>query len=187
MNTETLYEISAKLKKGPIIMNYQYNLQFETLCNSLELGELIKIPEAISGGLLHKMFVIQTSTSKYAVKALNPQIMARPTALNNYIKSERIVSIVSNYIPAQPAKIYNLGFLQNIDNQYYIIFDWIEGNSLKSHEITKANCKKIGSILAEIHKTDSSQIGNSSINELSNGIQQIDLELLFKYGERNSF
>lgn len=161
-------------------MNYQYNLQFEKLCNTLELGELIKTPEAISGGLLHRMFAIETSKGNYAVKALNPQIMARTTALNNYIKSERIVNIVSNHIPAQPAKIYNGTFLQNIDNQFYMVFDWIEGHSLKSHESTKAHCKKIGSILAEIHRTDFSQIGNS--NEFSNAKKEMDWNFYLNKG-----
>src|SRR5690606_22054004 len=107
-------------------MNFQYNLKFEELCNTLQLGKLIKPPEAITGGHLHRMFAVETSSGKYAIKTLNPHIMARPTALKNYIKSERIVSIVSNHVPAQQANIYNGSFLQNIDNQYYIIFDWIE-------------------------------------------------------------
>ncbi|WP_235439599.1 hypothetical protein [Paenibacillus sp. DMB20] len=110
-------------------MNYQYNLHFEKLCNTLDLGELIKPPEAISGGLLHRMFAIETSIGKYAVKALNPQIMARPTALNNFIKSERIVSIASNHIPAQPAKIYKGALLQNIDNQFYIVLTGLKGGA----------------------------------------------------------
>ncbi|MBQ4898259.1 phosphotransferase [Paenibacillus sp. Marseille-P2973] len=182
-NTGYVIGNQVKRKKGPFIVNYQYNFQFESLCNSLELGELITPPKAISGGLLHRMFALQTAKGKYAVKALNPHIMARPTALNNYITSERIVSTVSNYIPAQPAKIYNGRFLQKIDNQYYMIFDWIEGNCLKSHEITKANCKKIGSILADIHKIDFSQVGDSRFNELSKGIQQIDWNFYLNKGK----
>lgn len=161
-------------------MNNQYNLQFEKLCNKLELGEIITPIEAIPGGLLHKMFAIETSKGKFAVKALNLQIMARPTALNNYIKSERIVSIASNHIPAQSANIYHGAFLQNMDNQFYIVFDWIEGSSLKSHEITKDNCKQIGSILAEIHKTDFSQIGNN--DEVFTSMREIDWNFYLNKG-----
>ena len=161
-------------------MNFQYNLQFKKLCNSLNLGDLIKTPEAITGGLLHKMFAVETTNGKYAIKALNPQIMARSTALNNYNLAERIVSIASTHIPAQQAKIFNEAFLHNIDNQFYIIFDWIEGNSLKSHEITKENCRKIGSILAEIHQTDFFQI--NTIDEFSNSIHQIDWNFYLNRG-----
>lgn len=162
-------------------MNSQYNLQFVKLCNILKLGELIKTPEAISGGLLHRMFAIETSNGQYAVKALNPQIMARPTALNNYIKSEGIASILSNHIPAQPAKVYEGTFLQDIDNQFYMVFDWIEGCSLETSEITEAMCKKIGSILAAIHKTDFSEIRN--IHEALNEKQQIDWSFYLNKGK----
>ncbi len=53
----------------------QYNLQFEKLCDMLELGEIVGVPKAISGGLLHRMYSVETTQGKYAVKALNPQIM----------------------------------------------------------------------------------------------------------------
>ncbi|MBA9084113.1 tRNA A-37 threonylcarbamoyl transferase component Bud32 [Fontibacillus solani] len=143
-------------------MNHQYHLQFEKLCDVLKLGEIIKTPEVISGGLLHKMFALETTTGKFAVKALNPQIMARPTALHNYIESERIVKIASKNLSAQPAKKINDRCIQNIDGQFYLVFDWIDGHSLKSHEIKINHCKKIGSILAEIHRTDFSQIENNN-------------------------
>lgn len=41
-----------------------YNLQFEKLCSVLQLGEIVDVPEKISGGLLHRMYAIQTTTSK---------------------------------------------------------------------------------------------------------------------------
>lgn len=132
----------------------QYNLQFEKLCTSLKLGKIIETPKILSGGLSHKMFEVETTKGKYAVKALNPMIMARPTALDNYKRAEAIVNIASNTILALPAKIINDTFIQNIDNQFYLIFDWTEGRSLKSHELNLNHCKKIGSVLAEIHKTD---------------------------------
>lgn len=136
----------------------QYNFQFEKLCTTLELGEILELPEAISGGLLHRMFALETTKGKYAIKALNPQIMSRPAALNNFIISERIAKIAANRIPAQPAKTIYGEFIQNIDDQFYLIFDWIEGVSLKSNQISNVHCEKIGSILADIHKTDFSEL-----------------------------
>lgn len=55
-----------------------YNIQLEMLCKTLQLGELIYEPQELSGGLMHKMLAIQTTTGKYAIKALNPKVMARP-------------------------------------------------------------------------------------------------------------
>jgi thiamine kinase-like enzyme len=162
-------------------MNSNYNIQLEKLCRMLDLGELIRPPEAVTGGLLHRMFAINTTNGKYAVKALNPQIMTRPTAIDNYMKSERIVNIASRYIPAQPAKVYKGVFLQKIDNQYYMVFDWIEGFSMKLSEITKDHCKKMGSILADIHKTDFSQIGN--FDGFSIETRQIDWNFYLNKGK----
>lgn len=137
-----------------------YHIQLEKLCRALELGKLTTTPEPITGGLLHKMFAVETVNGKYAIKMLNPQIMARPTARSNYIQSEKIVQLAAKHIPAQPARIYNGTFLQNIDHQWYIVFDWLEGQSLQSHEITIDHCMKMGAILADIHNIDFSAVEN---------------------------
>lgn len=137
----------------------EYNLQFEELCSALQLGEITCVPEAISGGLLHKMYTVQTTNGKYAVKALNPQIMLRPTAMQNFINSERIANIATNHVPALSAKIVNGTFMHKIADQFYLIFDWIDGKSLKSNEIDVVHCEKMGIILADIHRTDFSELG----------------------------
>lgn len=137
----------------------QYNVQFEKVCRTLQLGEIVGMPESISGGLLHKMYAIATKQGKYAIKALNPQIMIRPTAKQNLIRSEQIANVAANRIAALPAKTVHGSFLHEIDNQYYLVFDWIEGRSLKPGEIHKVHCEKIGAIVAEIHSTDFSEIG----------------------------
>jgi len=139
-------------------MNHQYNLQFDKLCESLKLGEVSSAPHAITGGLLHRMFAVETTKGKYAIKALNPQIMARPTAMRNYIRSENIANIASNRVPALPVKIIKDKAIHEIDNQFYLIFEWIDGCSLKSHKIGKIHCEKMGSIVARIHTTDFTSI-----------------------------
>ena len=144
--------------KGINQMNQPNHLRFEKLCRALKLGEVMHAPEEVPGGLLHKMFAVETSKGKYAIKALNPKIMERPTALNNFIRSERIANIAAQRLPAQPAKTIDSHFIHHIDNQYYLVFDWIDGYSLRSHEINRVHCEKMGALLAEIHKTDFSQI-----------------------------
>ena len=46
-----------------------------------------------------------------------------------------------------------------MDNQFYLIFDWIEGKILKPSEVNINNCVKVGAILADIHMTDFSKLG----------------------------
>ena len=130
------------------------------VCEICQLGEMLELPETILGGLLHSMYAIETSKGKYAIKWLNPQIMYRPSAMQNFINSERIANFVSNHhIPALPAKRLNDTFIQQIDGQYFLVYDWLEGKSLKANDITSSHCEKIGKILADIHMTDFSELG----------------------------
>jgi len=125
------------------------------------------------------MYGIQTIKGKYAVKALNPQIMLRPTALTNYIESEQIANIASNYIPALPAKIFDGSSIQEIETQFYLVFDWIDGRSLKPGELSNAHSEKIGAILADIHMMDFSELG---INNPSADEGLIDWNFLLEKG-----
>lgn len=145
-----------------------YNLQFEKLCEFLQIGKIVDEPRRISGGLLHRMYAIKTTKDKYAVKALNPQIMLRDEAMKNFINSEEIANVASKSVSALPAKRFNETFIHEIDNQFYLVFDWIDGKSLKSGRISIVNCEKIGSMLADIHMTDFSElmiVNNWSDNE----------------------
>lgn len=162
----------------------QYNMQFEKLCDILQLGEITGIPEVVTGGLLHRMFAVETTKGKYAIKALNPQIMLRPAVKQNFIQSERIASIVSNYIAALPAKILNGTAIQKIESQFYLVFDWIEGKSLKPNEIKLVHCEKIGAVLAAIHMTDFSEL--NIINPYTDNVQLTDWNCYLKKGKANN-
>jgi Ser/Thr protein kinase RdoA (MazF antagonist) len=162
----------------------QYNFKFEKLCNFLQLGEIVGEPEVMSGGLLHRMYAIETTQGKYAIKALNPQIMLRPEAMQNFIISERIANIAAYNIPALPAKKFNGTFIQEIDNQFYLVFDWVDGKSLKANEINIVHCEKIGAILSNIHMTDFSELG--IINDWSGNGQLIDWNYYLQKGQENN-
>lgn len=162
----------------------QYNLKFEKLCNTLQLGEIVGMPEGISGGLLHRIHAVETSHGKYAIKALNPQVMLRPAAIQNFINSEKIANMAANNIPALPAKKFNGTFIQKIDNQFYLVFDWIDGKSLKSDEITIIHCDKVGAILGEIHRMDFSELG--IIKNWSDNTQLTDWNFYLYKGQENN-
>jgi hypothetical protein len=104
-----------------------YNLQFEKLCQQLKIGSLTAEPLPLTGGHMHKMFVINTTTGKYAVKALSPGVMERPETPGNLINAENIVQIAAQSIPAIPSLIFNDSFIQELDGQYYFIFDFADG------------------------------------------------------------
>ncbi|PFT64851.1 aminoglycoside phosphotransferase [Bacillus cereus] len=157
---------------------------FKKLCVESQLGEMAGVPVSISGGLLHKMYAIETHKGKYAIKILNPQIMIRPDAMMNYINSERIANLVSEKVPAVPAKIINGDVIKTIDNQFYIVFDWIEGKTLKPNTINCSHSEKIGSILADIHRTDFSELHIKE--DLGNNEQSIEWKYYIQRGQKSN-
>jgi len=129
-----------------------YKINLKELCSSIDLGCLKNEPTPIQGGLLNKMFKIETSKGIYAVKALNPQIMLRNTAMKNYIFSEQVANVAyKSGIPALPALIVDGKSIQEVDGQYYLVFPWFEGKPLAPGIINNNKCLVIGELLAKIH------------------------------------
>lgn len=149
--------------------NILYNLNFHQLCDALNLGVLQTEPAKISGGLLHRMYRLETDQGIFAVKALNPEILQRSAALDNFVASEKIVNLAKYQgMPAVPARIINGTAIHTLGGQNYLVFPWIEGMSLRPEEITPAHCKKIGKVLAKLHNMDFSsvELGNMDDNTL---------------------
>lgn len=122
---------------------------------NLQLGKVLEIPVQVTGGFMHRMFKLVTENGKYIVKLLNPNIMKRPTAMGNYKIADTIEAILKqNNIPAVYALDFNGRKMQELNGQYYYIFDWYDGKALKDGEIKFAHCEKIGEVLAQIHNID---------------------------------
>lgn len=134
--------------------NTQYNLKFDKLCNSFDLGQLLGEPKQLTGGLLHRMYDVETTSGKYAIKALNPQVMLRPKARPDILNGERIAAYAARFIPSLSAKQFEDTVILEIDGQHYLVYDWIDGKSLFGENITTSHCEKIGCILGKIHTID---------------------------------
>lgn len=128
---------------------------FDLVVEYLQLGKLVEKPVQVTGGFMHRMFKVVTENDKYIIKLLNPNIMKRPTAMGNYKIADDIEKILKqNNIPAVYALEFNGTKMQELNGQYYYIFDWYDGKSLKDQEIKIFHCKKIGEVLAQIHNID---------------------------------
>lgn len=124
----------------------------EKICHVYNLGELLCKPTRLTGGFMHKMYSLFTTQGKYAVKLLNPFIMQRKDAMDNYRTAEVFESALEQTkIPILPALSFDGKKMQCMDGQYFYLYQWYDGKALKSEEITPYHCEKIGGILAEIH------------------------------------
>ena len=136
---------------------------FHKIVNTLNLGYIVEEPTRVSGGLTHKMYKLVTSTGKYIVKLLNPNIMKRANALANFNKADNLEEVLQE---KNIEAIYSLKFndskIQKIDHQYFYIYEWYDGKILKDTETTKIHCQKIGKVLSEIHNISSKEEKNNS-------------------------
>lgn len=129
------------------------SFEFEIILKKFGLGNLTAQPQRVTGGYMHKMFKLETTTGKYAIKLLNPLIMKRQDALENYKRAEYLERILSeNDIPIVPALEMNGVRLQCLDEQYFYLFKWTDAKALGWHAIKEEHCRTAGNLLARIHQ-----------------------------------
>lgn len=124
-------------------------------------------PTRLNGGFMHKMYKVDTEQGVYAIKLLNPFVMQRETAMANYTKAEQIEFLLEQQdIPILPALSFDGRKMQEIDGEYFYLFDYFFGKPLKRNEITEYHCGEIGKVLAKIHSIDK-KFENENISEMS--------------------
>lgn len=125
----------------------------KNFCENYGLGGVLAL-RPVSGGLLHKMYRVETTSGIYAVKVLNPEIMQRPTALQNTINSEKVAHALESVVPVVAAKEFNGAHVVEQDGAWFMVFDWIEGASVLTPDIAVEHCAKMGELLGKIHAAD---------------------------------
>lgn len=124
-------------------------------------------PTRLNGGFTHKMYKVDTEQGVYTLKLLNPFIMQRETAMANFAKAEQIEFLLEQQdIPILPALSFDGRKMQEIDGEYFYLFDYFSGKPLKSNEITEYHCREIGKVLAKIHSIDK-KFENENFSEMS--------------------
>ncbi len=127
----------------------------EGICGQCGLGAIQCQPLKLEGGFLHKMYSLFTTKGRYAVKLLNPNIMQRETAMENYRVAERLeIMLEENKIPVIPALVFSGRKMQEIGGQFFYLYEWYDGKALQAGEITESHCREVGKHLAKIHALD---------------------------------
>lgn len=159
--------LSAIKQKGKVmIMDF-----FKKICEYLNLGGLVSPPVRLRGGLTHKMHRLECEKGKYAVKLLNPYIMKRPEAMGNYRRAEQLEDILADSgVPVIPALSFNGKKMQELDGNFFYVFDFYGGRPVHGRLIHKGHCEKMGRVLADIHKTETMEKHenfNGKFNEIN--------------------
>ncbi len=142
-------------------MTEDINMLIYNLINKLKLGNIIDEPIRVMGGLLNRMYKVNTTSGIYAVKHLNSEVMKRKDAKKNHILAEKIANIAKeNNINCLPAKIINGTALQEFEGNYFFVFDWFEGKAINEDEITIEHVQKVATLLAKLHNINFEKVKN---------------------------
>ena len=132
-------------------MKEEIREKIKKFCNAFGLGTVTEEICSVSGGLLHTMYRVETTTGVYALKMLNPEVMQRPEALQNMVDSETIAHVLETIVPLVAAKEIGGKHVVQYGDTWFMVFDWLEGNSVFAPDITAKHCAKIGELLGKIH------------------------------------
>lgn len=144
--------------------NVEYNIRIDELVAMLDLGAVVEKPKQVFGGLLHKSFDVVTSEGHYFIKALNPQIMLRPTAMRNHLFADEVSIITVNAgLSASAVKKIQGKTIHSFDGQYYQVFEWLDGLSYTHRAENLVECYKIGVVLGQLHQIDFCSLNSSGM------------------------
>lgn len=161
------------------------NKDIEKLIIKAQIGTCIKEINKVSGGLSHRMYKVVTDSGIYAIKKLNSGVMNRKGAYSNFIFSEKVAEIaIQNEITAIGALKVNNEVMTKINDNYYMIFKWLDGRTLKADEITEKHCEIIGKVLANIHNIDFKEIEDEKRKNIN--IEYFDWNKYINLAEKNN-
>lgn len=127
----------------------------QRIAADLHLGSIAEPPRRLTGGFMHRMYSLFTDSGRYAVKLLNPSIMARSDAMDNFRRAEAFEAQLEHAgIPILPARSFSGSKMQQLDEQYFYVFDWYDGYAIPGDQLTELHCRTIGRHLAKIHQID---------------------------------
>ena len=116
------------------------------------LGTVVPPITPVSGGFLHRMYRVNTADCSYAVKHLNPEIMQRPTAMENFKQAEALEAALERAgIPVVAALSIDGSKMQSVDGAYFYVFPWHNGTITDWYNITTTQCRIAGNIQGRIH------------------------------------
>lgn len=124
----------------------------ELLCSVYGLGNPLKELQAVAGGLLHRLWRLDTTQGTFAVKQLNPAILQKPHIRAIYRFSECIAeAMVAHGVPAVAALSCDGDPVQEIEGRTVMVYRWIEGETLSAEAVEPERAGQLGTLLGHIH------------------------------------
>ncbi len=129
--------------------------EVQEICERFALGAPRGSARAVTGGLLHRIWRVETDSGAFAVKVLNPRLMQRPGIREVYRASERVASrAAAAGLPALAARPCDGDPVQDLAAGTVLVFDWVAGRRLGSGPSGAGPARRMGELLARLHALD---------------------------------
>ena len=127
----------------------KYNVQIRDFCK--KYLEEAKSVSSIPNGVNNRVYLVETVGGKYVFKAINPT-KSKDDDIERLEASEHIgVLAKEKGASCIVAKRINDKYVNLLKGQYYVVYDFFDGETKASEKITLKNCFEMGTQLAKIH------------------------------------
>ena len=142
-------------------INLNTNEKLQKLILQYGLGKKVTKIQPVSGGLSHKTYRVQTDKTDLAIKQLNPAIMRQKAAYHNFVFSEKVARTAKQHgINAVCALQFGGDVVLHIENGYFMVFEWLNAQTITAQQVQQRHCEVIGQTLAEIHNINFANLQN---------------------------
>ena len=139
-------------------------MDFDRIVDYFQGGKITQTPRLIPGGKVNQVWKIHTDKKSYALK----RIVNSPVSLSCYRQVETIaLQFQEKGLPVVTANRVNDDPIGTIDQDDFMLFDWVEGEVVTPEKIEPQHAEKIGAVLARMHgiNASSSNIDLSVLND----------------------
>ncbi len=117
-----------------------------------DLGAWSTPPQAVTGGLKHRLYQARTTRGEYAVKVLNPRLLREPGRTARYKRAEQIAQAAARAgLPPIPALPGPDGPVQVVGPVTVMVFPWLSGTILSPGPASPDAAHQIGALLGRLH------------------------------------
>lgn len=126
------------------------------LCELLELGHPGARPLEVSGGFHHRMWQLETSRGRFAVKQLADDLDMSDAATVDRINATEITArqFSGQGVPALYALAAAQQHLQLIEGLGYLVYPWAEATACSKNGIEQKHALTVAGILAKMHRSN---------------------------------
>lgn len=143
------------------------NDQLDIIFKRLAFNTPLNLPTRVYGGLVHKMWRVESEDQTFAIKELNKNINFTESVQKKFNLTEEIAhQFAQKGIPAIGAIKTDSSYLIETKAGQFLVYPWVNAHAVEADAVSEKQALKIAKILAAIHSInlDAPGLNEASFN-----------------------